>query len=119
MYISNMHVISIIPSSTQVHDHLTYWKLVYSILIGLDTCLLLGSKKLVLSQAIDNKKETIRVTNSRNLGVSELSDQMPESAPRFNLFRYSHLKDGKSQEFVPGQQLQKPDNYAIGIRICY
>lgn len=51
--------------------------------------------------AIDNKKETIRVTNSRNLGVSELSDQMPESAPRFNLFRYSHLKDGKSQEFVP------------------
>lgn len=50
---------------------------------------------------IDAKKEIIRATDSSNIGIYELPDKMPESHARFNLFRYSHLKDGKAMEFVP------------------
>ena len=35
--------------------------------------------------------------------VSELPDKMPEAIPRFNLYRYSHVKEGKYTEFVPGE----------------
>ncbi|KAL5267751.1 hypothetical protein ACHWQZ_G004709 [Mnemiopsis leidyi] len=50
---------------------------------------------------IDNKKEIIRCSDSRNVTVNELPDKMPEATPRFNLFRYSHVKEGKYTEFVP------------------
>jgi len=50
---------------------------------------------------IDNKKEVIRCSDSRNVNVDELPDKMPEAVPRFNLYRYSHVKDGKFTEFVP------------------
>eukprot|EP00116_Pleurobrachia_bachei_P006136 sb/3466398/ len=51
--------------------------------------------------AIDGKKETIRVTDSSNIKVDGLAEKMPEGAPRFNLYRYSHVKDGNSTEFIP------------------
>ena len=35
--------------------------------------------------------------------MSELPDKMPEAIPRFNLYRYSHVKEGKYTEFVPGK----------------
>ena len=55
-----------------------------------------------IDQGIDNKKEVIRCSDSRNVNVCELPDKMPVSMPRFNLYRYSHVKEGKYTEFVPG-----------------
>ena len=56
-----------------------------------------------IQYSIDNKKEVIRCSDSRNVNVDELPDKMPEAVPRFNLYRYSHVKDGKFTEFVPGK----------------
>lgn len=50
---------------------------------------------------IDTKKEIIRVTNCTNINILELPDMMCEDQPRFNLYRYSHLKDGNHKEYVP------------------
>lgn len=54
-----------------------------------------------LFQGIDAKREMIKVTDSRNIGINDLPEKMPQAMPRFNLYRYSHLKDGQSTEFVP------------------
>lgn len=50
---------------------------------------------------IDTKKEIIRVTNCSNINIRELPLMMNEDLPRFNLYRYSHTKEGKIKEFVP------------------
>ena len=39
---------------------------------------------------------------STPLNTLELPDMMCEDQPRFNLYRYSHLKDGNHKEYVPG-----------------
>ena len=65
----------------------------------------ISRKPCQLFQAIDGKKETIRVTDSSNIKVSGLAEKMPEGAPRFNLYRYSHVKDGKSTQFIPGNKV--------------
>ena len=44
--------------------------------------------------SIDLNKEIITVTNKSTCTVQQLPDKVPEDAPRYHLFRFSHTHEG-------------------------